>query len=442
MRDRTKTLSVGLIALSILAACGEQEVILPGERLDLRDGLVGADVAPEQNQTLPVALPAAVLNTSWTHRGGDADHRIAHPALGQALTLAFAVDIGEGNSRRLRITADPVVGPEAIFTLDASSVVTAVSPSGAVLWQTDVTPVNDARDEASGGGLALADSVLIVSTGFGRVVAIERASGAQLWVQDLNAPGNAAPTVHDGRVYVVARDGRGWALDLETGRVAWTLTATPNGANVAGGSGVAVTGDIAIFPFPSGEVYATFPEGGFQRWSSVIAGERPGEAAAVAASDISADPVIVGDRVYVGNVSGRVVAMALANGDRLWTATEGATSPVSVVGDAVFLVNDLNQIVRLSATDGSVVWRVQMPVQEEPRWRWQRSVPRHAHYGPVLAGGRLIVASSDGVLRQFDPASGAELDSVALPEGAASHPAVAGNTLYVVNQDGQLLAYR
>ncbi|MGB1006987.1 MAG: hypothetical protein ACPGVX_07405, partial [Thalassobaculaceae bacterium] len=31
----------------------------------------------------------------------------------------------------------------------------------------------------------------------------------------------------------------------------------------------------------------------------------------------------------------------------------------------------------------------------------------YAHYGPVLAGGRLVVASSDGVLRFFTPESGA-----------------------------------
>ena len=31
----------------------------------------------------------------------------------------------------------------------------------------------------------------------------------------------------------------------------------------------------------------------------------------------------------------------------------------------------------------------------------------YAHYGPVLAGGRLVVASSDGVLRFFSPTDGA-----------------------------------
>ena len=424
----------------LLVACGERDVILPGERLDIRDGLPAALEAGGLEATA-VPLPQQQVNAAWTHRGGDADHRITHPALGGTLRQLFSVDIGDGNSRRARITSDPVVGGGRIVTLDAGSTVTATGLDGTTLWRADVTPPNDNVREASGGGIALGNTAVFVSTGFGRLVALDAATGAELWVQDLDAPGSAAPTVANGLVYVVARDGRGWAIEEDTGRVAWQITGTPSGANLVGGAGAAVTSDFAIFPFPSGEVLGVFPEGGLRRWSSVIAGERLGEAGAQAATDIASDPVIDSGRVYTGNAGGRIVAMELASGDRLWTATEGATSPVWPVGGAVFAINDLNQLVRLDAATGGVVWRVQMPVQGERAW-YQRNLPREVHYGPILAGGRLIVASSDGVLRQFDPSSGAELGLVALPGGAASHPVVAGQTLYVVSRDGRLHAFR
>ena len=64
------------------------------------------------------------------------------------------------------------------------------------------------------------------------------------------------------------------------------------------------------------------------------------------------------------------------------------------------------------------------------------------HYGPVLAGGRLIVTSSDGLIRQFDPTSGALIGQITLPGGAASGPVVAGETLYVISKTGQLHAFR
>ncbi len=421
----------------MLAACSERDVILPGERIDYRGG---DDAAAEfENEARPISLGSSVANADWTHRNGGPTHQIAQPALNTALTQVFAAPIGAGDSRRLRITADPVVSAGRVFTLDAQSQVVATSTGGARLWSQSVIPATDNPRDASGGGLAVAGDVLVATTGFGEVVALDAATGGEIWRQDLDAPGTSAPTVVGDLVYVVARDGRAWAIELASGRTRWTLTGTPPTANFSGGAGVAVGDDIAIFPFPSGEVLAAFPEGGLRRWSTVVTGQRPGQAASTI-SDIAGDPVIDGDRVYVGNVSGRVVALQSANGDRIWTATEGAVGPVWPAGDSVFIVNDLNELVRLDAGDGSPVWRVQLPEFEEGRERRQKT--RYAHYGPIIAGNRLIVASGDGLVRQFDPTSGALIGTLEIRGGAASNPIVAGGTLYVVSKRGELLAFR
>jgi len=98
-------------------------------------------------------------------------------------------------------------------------------------------------------------------------------------------------------------------------------------------------------------------------------------------------------------------------------------------------------LVRLNANNGARVWGVQMPgfvpTQNERR---QRDI--YAHYGPVLAGGRLWVASGDNLLRGYDPVNGALVHSTELPAGAASRPIVVDGTLYVVNAQGALLAFR
>ena len=428
-----------LTAVALLAGCGEKDVILPGERLDLRDGMAGAEVALA-TQSRPLALLAPAANADWPQRGGSATHMIAHPALAGSLTQIFAVDIGQGDSRQARITADPVVAGGVIYTLDARARVTAIATSGAVLWAVDVTPVTDGAADASGGGISVSGGRLFVATGFGELAALDAGSGGVLWTQDLNAPGGPAPTVQDDIVYVVSRDGRAWALDVATGLVRWQLAGTPSGPNISGGAGAAVTSEIAIFPFPSGEVIAAFPQGGLRRWAQVIAGDRPGAAAGVAATDIGGDPVISGDTVYVGNASGRLVAMNVGNGDRIWTATEGVISPVVPAGGSVFLVNDVNELVRLDSADGAVIWRVTLPRFVEDRARRQHTL--YAQFGPVLAGGRLLVASAEGIIRQFDPVSGASLGDIALPGGAASGPVVAGGTLYIVTKAGQLVAFR
>ena len=159
-------------------------------------------------------------------------------------------------------------------------------------------------------------------------------------------------------------------------------------------------------------------------------GKRPGRAF----SNVS------GDRVYLGNQSGRIVALDVDSGMRVWSAREGATGPVWPVGGSLFAVSDLNELLRLDDTDGSRIWGVELPnfVKRKPK-KQSRIV---VHHGPIVAGGRVIIASGDGVLRSYDPANGALTGSVEIPGGATTAPVVAGQTLYVVSKDGVLLAYR
>ena len=410
MKAKTAIFAGLLAALTV--GCGERDVILTGERSEIREGM-----APFVNQVAPVNDAVPRVNAAWSQRNGGPDHKIAHPALAANLTQVLAVNIGEGDSRRARITAEPVVAGGVIYTLDARARVTATATSGAPVWAVDVTPGRDRATDASGGGVSVAGGRVFVTTGFGELTALDAATGRALWTQDLDAPGTSAPTILGDLVYVVARNSTAWALDVNTGRTEWQISGTPSVANFGGGAGVAVNDDIALFPFSSGE--------------------RSGQAATVV-SDISADPVISGDRAYVGNFGGQLAALDLAKGERIWTAREGAMGPVWPAGNAVFLVNDLNQLVRLNAATGAPVWRVDLPQTEQSN----RKRAKAANYGPILAGGRLIVASSLGNLLHYDPTSGALIATTPIAGGAATNPVVAGGTLYVISKEGQLLAFR
>uniref|UniRef100_UPI0035B23789 outer membrane protein assembly factor BamB family protein n=1 Tax=Paracoccus sp. TaxID=267 RepID=UPI0035B23789 len=111
-----------------------------------------------------------------------------------------------------------------------------------------------------------------------------------------------------------------------------------------------------------------------------------------------------------------------------------------VAGGSVFAVNDQAELIRLDAATGGAIWRVGLPYYTTQKIKRQDRI--HAHFGPVLAGGRLFVVSSDGVMRVFDPNSGGLVGQAQIPGGAAAAPAVAGQTIYVVSRDGQLHAFR
>ena len=212
----------GLLA-ALTAGCGERDVILTGERSEIREGM-----APFVNQVAPVNDAVPRVNAAWSQRNGGPDHKIAHPALAANLTQVLAVNIGEGDSRRARITAEPVVAGGVIYTLDARARVTATATSGAPVWAVDVTPGRDRATDASGGGVSVAGGRVFVTTGFGELTALDAATGRALWTQDLDAPGTSAPTILGDLVYVVARNSAAWALDVTTGRTQWQINGIPS----------------------------------------------------------------------------------------------------------------------------------------------------------------------------------------------------------------------
>lgn len=436
-----KSLAASLVAVLVLAACGEQEVILPGERLDPRAGTAGAlsEAGNAVNRSVPLALPAVTLNADWSQRNGNPSHNIAHPALDSALQRAWSVDIGEGNGRKHRITADPVVAAGRVFTLDSRARVTAVSTAGTTLWTRDLTPPADRADDASGGGLAATAETVFVTTAFGELTALDAATGNPIWTQDFDAAASGAPAVSDGVVYVVTRNAIGWAVDARTGRILWQVLGAPGDSGLQGGPSPAVAGSLVVFPFSSGQMVAAVAGPGTQAWAASVAGQRQGRAFS-RISDLSGDPVYDGDSIFAGSHSGRAAAFDAVTGQTRWQADHGAMSPVWVAGGSLFLISDENRLVRIGADTGETIWAMDLPFFT--RERLSRRKATFAHYGPVLAGGRLLVPSDDGVLRQFDPVSGDLISAIELPAPAARNPVVAGGTLYLVTANGQLHAFR
>ena len=440
---RTRGLGAMLCGAMVVASCAEREVVLAGEREDIRPDAFGAvaELAPDpaENVTRAIRLPGQVSNSTWAQPFGMPSNRTGNAALRVVPQLVWQASIGDGDGRRVRITADPVVAGGLIYTLDSGARVSGVTPAGAVAWSVDLTPSADSAGQATGGGLSYADGVLYVSSGYGRLTALDARTGAIRWEQRLEAAGSGTPLVDNGTIYLVSGDETGWAIRASDGRVLWRIDAAPSVANVLGTPAPVAAGKYVIFGFGSGEVVGAFRNGGFERWSAFVGGERNGRVASTI-GDITGGPVLVGDTVYAGNHSGRTAAFSALDGERIWTARQGALGPVWPAGDSVFLVSDQSQLVRLDASSGSTVWAVDLPgyVKDKPRKR----AAIYAHYGPVLAGGRLVVASSDGVLRFFAPESGALVGTAEIPGGSSTSPVVAGGTLYIVSGKGQLLAYR
>lgn len=438
MKTTMTRLAVALAVTGTLASCGlfdDDGERLSGERVRIRDQVGAAEAAVTGAGG---ALPEPAANAEWTQTNGRASHASGHLAGPATPTLAWRADAGSGGGSGARITGAPIVVGGRVYTLDADARLTSFDAgSGKSIWRTSLAPGNEPGDQGFGGGLAAEGDMVFATTGFGEVLAVDAASGEIVWRFRAGAPFRAAPAVSDGFVVAVTRDNRAVALSARNGEQVWRIDGIASAAGLLGGASPALSGELAVVPFASGEVVGVQLGTGRQIWSAVLGGARRGLARSSIA-DVTGDPVIAGRAVVAANQSGRTVAVDGQTGSRGWTRSIGAIGPIWAAGSSVFMVTDDTALTRLSLQTGETVWRTELPAFRDPE---DREGPI-AYSGPVLAGGRVLITDSRGSMLAFDPATGAEVGRTRLSSGSATGPVVANGTIYVLSDDGTLQAFR
>lgn len=155
-------------------------------------------------------------------------------------------------------------------------------------------------------------------------------------------------------------------------------------------------------------------------------------------NDIDGHPVVDRGRVFALSHSGRMVSIDLRSGERIWEKNIGGTGKPWIGGDFIFLVTVDNQLVALTRNDGRVAWVTAL--QRFDNQEKRKGVIRWV--GPVLAGDRLIVASSHGFLLTVSPYTGEFLAGESFGSGTVVPPIVVDGGLYVLDNQARLLAYR
>ncbi len=451
MRNLVLVSSLGLFA----TGCATPEVIFEGLREDPRSAgydltdpnavasaaaQAAEDAAGFENLARPANIGAPQQVASWTHRGGNAAHDLPHGTLSGAPALVWSTKAGAGNDRKFRITAEPVSDGALVFTMDSRAVVTAHGLGGAAVWSAELTPPGESAGSGSGGGLALSGSTVYATTTFGELVALDAANGAVKWRQKFEAAVHGAPTVAGGKVYVSSANSVAYAVATDTGRIAWRRAGVPTQHGSSGVAAPAVSGNVVVYPLANRSMLGIDTGSGDIRWVARVAGGRDGAAHSVMRA-FTGEPVVKDGLVYAATSSGRAVAVGLQDGAIRWSADEGAQGTMVVAGGSVYFVSDQAKLVRLSAQDGDKIWEVDLPRYEKAdKPRKLKSI--FPAYGPILAGGRLWVASGDGVLRSFNPADGAQLGAVALPAGAASRPISVAGMMMLMTEQGNLVGLR
>lgn len=434
-------MAAAVAALALLGGCG---IIKGGQKktptLGQRVPILASENDISADKSLigvEVVLPAPEANDGWTQPGGNASKSMGHLALGQNLTRAWQVSI-PGTNKRQRLAAAPVIADNRMFVADTDGVIHAfAADTGARLWEVSTVKGKENKAARFGGGASAESGHVYATNGLGDVVALDASDGKELWRARPGGPLRGSPTVANGQVYVVSQDNQLFALGEEKGDVLWTAPASLESQGVFGVAAPASARGTVVAGFSSGELNAYRYENGNNLWADVLS--RSSISTSVSTlSDIDAEPVIDGNRVYAVGQGGRMVAMEINTGARMWEQNIAGIATPWVAGEWIFVVTDDARLLCIARTSGKVRW-----ISQLHHFRNEKKKTNAIGWvGPVLAGNRLILFNTLGEIVSVSPTDGHVLGTIKDGGDLSESPVVAKNTLYVLDDKGRITAYR
>ena len=328
------------------------------------------------------------------------------------------------------LSSDSAPGQWAMFRRDLGNTGAAngdgAALRGTVRW---VFPTGGAVHSSP----AVVDGTVYVGSRDGRLYALDAATGAPRWEYRTESWVESSPAVVDGSVYFGSQDGMLRALDAATGTLRWEFD-----AEFGVDSAPAVAAGTVYFGADRG-LFAVDAASGEPRWSL----ELPFRVGS---------PVVANGIVYVGSVQ----AFDARRGWRRlhFRAYGWIASSVAVADTTVYAVTTAGRAVAIDgrARTAPLEHRIkQYTIQLWAMGLWPRPKPQSgtrwalrldqggAYTSPVVAHGTMYLAGERGLVA-VDLAARELLWT--FPAGSAfrSSPALAGDTLYLGNNDGSVYA--
>ncbi len=462
MTPRTTVLAALLIVALGVTGCSTVSRLNPFDKKDAgpseqagegpRISIVPEDQRLEAAEALKgvgFSVPPAMKVDAWALPGGTPDQAVGHVDAAPNLQIAWRRSFGQGAKRGRYVTAPPVAADGRVYLMDASAHVVAVNAAtGSQIWRRSTNPGDNKRDKlAFGGGVAYANGKLYVASGYREVMQIDAQTGAVGWRTKTGESLHGAPTVADGRVFVVALDNTLMTFDVATGAPGWTYQALSESARILAASSPAISGDTVVAAFGSGELVALRKANGNDLWTEALS--RASRTSALSEiRDIPGRPVIYQGDVFAVSHSGVFSATDLRTGQSRWSLpVAGVTTPWPA-GDVVYVTSKAGEVICASRENGQIYWIRDLNAGYKAKKKGgvfgiggQKST-RPIWSGPLLANDRLIVVGQTGDLVALDAKTGEIQKRMSLKGASTLSPIAMGDTVYVVTQDADLIAIR
>ena len=369
----------------------------------------GIGVSADQPRSAPIVLvsqPAESVGgrpatSDWPMPRGDAQSTgHADQTLPRDLVVRWEYKAEEA------IETTPAVVDGRVFVADVMGKVYAVNRAdGSELWKIDF------KTGFLAGASVQGDRVLIGDID-GNLYALDAASGEELWRQSTDGEISSAVAFHNGKALVCSQDGKLHCFSLQDGKPIWTyqtddqIRCSPT-----------VAGDRTFLGGCDGQLHVV----------DLNTGKGIGEPFQLG-GPTGSTPSVIGSKAFLPIMDGVVFAFDWKDHQELWQYEDEERSQefrnsAAVTEDLVIVSSQYKQIDAISIDTGKRAWR--------------HTLRRRADASPVIAGEDVWIAATDGRLVRLSLKDGTQEQwSYEIRGAFLAAPAIAGEELLIADDEG------
>jgi outer membrane protein assembly factor BamB len=340
----------------------------------------------------------------------------------QRFDRVWSHGIGNGQGKLYNRLVPAIAGDMIVAAAAKGKVEAYQRITGRSLWNADV-------DAPLSGGVGIGCDLVFVAADDGRVFALSAADGKTQWKTQMEGQVLAPPQCDAGTVAVLTFNGHVVGLDAKSGDKRWDYVSTNPVLTLRASSTPLLYQGAVIAGFANGKVAAVDLDSGKPLWDARV-GTSQGSSEIERQIDVSGDLLLSDNVLFAVSYQGRIAAMDVHSGRRLWERNASSYVGMSEGFNNVYVAGANGSITAFAKNDQGVRWE-------------QTALARRMLSGTATWNNYVAVGDFEGYVHLLSQVDGhfvarERVDS----DGVRVAPLVADDMLYVYGNSGELAAYR
>lgn len=317
----------------------------------------------------------------------------------------------------------PAVNGDMIVAAAANGEIEAYNRhNGRSLWDADI-------EQPLTGGVGVGCNLVLVASEDGRVWGLGESDGKVQWQTQLDGQVLSPPQCDGDIVALLTFNGEIVGLDAKTGAKRWSYAASNPVLMLRASSTPIFYQGAVLAGFANGKVAAVEEQTGKPLWEARVATPQ-GSSEIERQVDIDGTMMLSENTLYVVAYQGRLVALDVHSGRRLWERKASSYAGISEGFNNIYVATADGSVIAFAKSDQGVRWE-------------QTALARRQLSGTATWSNFVAVGDFEGYLHLLSQVDGhfvarTRVDS----DGLRVAPLVVDDILYVYGNGGELAAYK